>query len=157
MVWRAFIVISACSLLLFGSFVVIFICQQEAIAIKLKYPMVVCQEFYDSYGKALDSVAYQEFMNYYHNNKEDPTPMSGALKCFCEKQAAEDGAMSTWGAKYDIPGREEPVELCTEWYWDSWKGLLSKLVGYFIIGINFFLRLVLIKLICMIGQHTESS
>ena len=85
MVWRAFIVVTVCSLLLFSSFIVIFICQTEAIAIKLKYPMVECQDFYSAYGKAMNSVAYQEFMNYYHSKKEEPTPMAGALKCFCEK------------------------------------------------------------------------
>jgi len=156
MVWRAFVVVSACSLLLFGSFTVIFICQQEAIAIKLKYPLVECNDFYTTYGNSLTSIAYQEYMNYYHNKDDDPTPMAGALKCFCEKQAEENGSMSTWGGKYEITGKEE-VALCTEWYFDQWKGLLSQMVGYFIIGINFVLRLFLIQLICMIGQHTESS
>jgi hypothetical protein len=30
-------------------------------------------------------------------------------------------------------------------------------VGYFIIGINFVLRMILINLIMLIGQHSESS
>ena len=155
-VWRSFCVISACGVLLVCSFIVIFMCQQEAIAIKLKYPMVDCDEIITTYGKAFESVAYSEFMNYYKTDKEDPTPMAGALKCFCEREAGENGAMSTWGKKYTV--RENPPqELCTDWYWDQWKSMLSGMVGYFIIGINFVLRLVLIGLICLIGQHTEST
>lgn len=95
-------------------------------------------------------------MNYYHNDKDEPTPMSGSLKCFCQKEADENGAFSTWGKAYEVK-EKEPVQLCTDWYFDQWKALLSSMVGYFIIGINFVLRLLLIKLICLIGQHTESS
>jgi hypothetical protein len=82
--------------------------------------------------------------------------MSGSLKCFCQKEADENGAFSTWGKTYEVK-EKEPVQLCTDWYFDQWKALLSSMVGYFIIGINFVLRLILIKLICLIGQHTESS
>lgn len=84
-IWRAFLVMSACGLLLLGSFVVIFMCQQYSLQFKVKYPMVDCHEIEDTYKDSLINVAYQEYMNYYHNTKGDPMPMAGNLKCFCQK------------------------------------------------------------------------
>jgi uncharacterized protein YecT (DUF1311 family) len=87
MVLRSFKVIFYCSALLITSFIVIFMCQQYSIQFKVKYPPVDCKEVQLTYKDTLVNVAYQEFMNYYHNKKGDPVPMGGSLNCFCQKEA----------------------------------------------------------------------
>jgi len=81
-VLRTFKVLFYCSVLLVVSFVVIFMCQQYSVYFQLKYPPVDCKEVQKTFKDSLLNVAYQEFMNYYHN-KHEPQPLTGNLSCFC--------------------------------------------------------------------------
>jgi hypothetical protein len=48
--------------------------------------------------------------------------------------------------------------ICNNYVWDQWKSLaLSNSVSYMIVGINYVLRLFIIKLIIYIGKDTESE
>jgi hypothetical protein len=69
--------------------------------------MVDCNEMRSTYKDSLITVAYQEFMGYYHNDKNDgePEPMSGSLKCFCQAEADDGGAYSVLGKTYSVKGK----------------------------------------------------
>lgn len=69
------------------SFGLIFLCKSYSLQIKNKYPVVECPVIKDTYGDRLDNFAlreYKEFYDYEAAGYSNPTPLAGALQCFCD-------------------------------------------------------------------------
>lgn len=137
------------------SFGLIFWCKSYSLQVKKKYPVVECDKIKLSYGDNLDNFAlreYREFYDYESKGYNNPTPLSGALQCYCDSQANGVKALEMMNVKID------DTKVCETYVMDYYKSLATNsAVQYMIIAINYILRLFIIKLIVYIGYDTESE
>ncbi|CDW85661.1 UNKNOWN [Stylonychia lemnae] len=154
---RGTIVFTIITFLIIISFSLIFFSKSFSIRIFNKYPAVECDVIQKSYTvnkvDMLPQYAQREFDGFYNSGEgKEPTPLSGALQCHCE-QIKKNGTISL--LSYASPNGSK---ICRQYYIDYWLSFISSsAVQYMIIGINFVLRLVIIKLIIFIGKDTESE
>lgn len=84
---RSLIVIGIVFLLLCASFVVVFICSQEANKPLLKYPAQNCTEVFETEGKFMLERSFAEWDRNFDDSGDDEVDdaiYSGILKCFCD-------------------------------------------------------------------------
>ena len=82
------------------------------------------------------------------------------LKCFCKDQALiVGGGTGLTSLEVNDPyGVNAPVQVCNEFVYDGYNLLFfNSAIQYMIVGINFVLRLFIIKLIMYLGKDTESE
>lgn len=116
-----------------------------------------CEDIHDLYkDEALTHLATNEWRDYYVEGGEAAgRQISGILDCFCNQQFGKyysDVYSKTWK---DEHGREEPI--CEVWLEDfvTVKGATNMISGL-IVGINFFFKTVLIKLVNWIRLPTQT-
>jgi hypothetical protein len=143
--------------LISASFTVILLCKQYSIKVSSKYPTVDCGPLKDSYGDNYEYWAKEEWKAYY-------TPMmggkkrefTGVLPCFCKDQQAIVGItkIRTWESE----AGGDKIAICKENFDDFVNAFAwSNAVKYLIIGINYFLRLVLVKIVYYMGKQSQSE
>lgn len=141
------------------SFVLIFVCKVKAIEVSNMYPTVDCTDILKTYGNytSQQQYAYREYVAYYHPPYGSAQPFSGILQCHCEDTKDNNG---TALLEYEVTDKTgaNPYRICNKYVWDQWMSLVySNSVSYMIVGINYVLRLFIIKLIIYIGKDTESE
>ncbi|CDW86701.1 UNKNOWN [Stylonychia lemnae] len=154
-VWRSAVVLLAISFLVLISFTLIFICKSYSNVAKTKYPDIDCPTINITYGQNLAEYAYKEYDNYYNFAEKgfiEPTPLSGALQCYCDTYGLGISGYKMMDFKYNN------VKICKQYYMDGYLSFAAtNAAQYMIIAINFILRLFIIKLIVFIGRDTESA
>jgi hypothetical protein len=78
------------------------------------------------------------------------------MQCHClDAQENHEASLMT----YTVTGLDgQAYQICNQYVWDQYISLAySNAVSYMIIGINYVLRLFIIKLIVYIGKDTESE
>lgn len=160
---RTLIVCGYVSLVLSVSFVVIFLCSQEANKPLLKYPPQNCTEMAESQGQSFKINAFAEWdRNFDENGDEidDPVYM-GILKCYCDNNIKNTQGFTknslVDGVREDTEQQAmEPI--CAKYARDTFN---AKIIGYsmsfIIVSINYCLRLIVIKWVKWIGHDTHSS
>jgi len=153
--FNVFIIIAGLILISFG---MIFACKSFSIRLNNKYPNIQCDLVKKTYSAETDLNLYhsyiqKEYDGYYKQPKgKEPYPLTGPLQCYC-------GELKTAGvdvATVKLPGSDDLV--CKQFNNDMWYSfVLSTMVQYMIIAINYVLRVFIIKLITYIGMDTESE
>lgn len=157
---RGIIVFGVIFLLLAASFIAIFICKTLALQGAAKYPNVDCNDIKTVYGKEnMAKYSYNEWQRYYNFPEgEERSPQQGVIKCFCKDQAAISGSDLSNFVVNDPYGKNPPVKVCAEFVTDGVNLLFyNSAIQYMIVGINYVLRLFIIKLIIYLGKDTESE
>jgi hypothetical protein len=106
----------------------------------------------ETYGATgnYNNYVLREWQNFFNVSGQEPSPLNGVLKCFCDEQKTLGASLST------LTLGEIPV--CKQYNTDlGYAFIANNIVKYMIIAINFVLRLFIIKLIIYIGMDTESE
>jgi len=123
-----------------------------------KYPQVNCEIVWEAHYQEgakgytlLEKFANKEWQDYYNvTTGQEKTPFAGPLQCYCEQSRLD------WSPFHEKYLQGDP--LCKEYNMDYWISLAaSNGVSYFIVGTNYFLRVLIIYLIIYIGKDTESE
>eukprot|EP00347_Sterkiella_histriomuscorum_P023421 403334704 len=145
--------------LLLISFSIILSLKKIAVNSKAKYQYSNCKDISDIYNKVLlEDYAVQEWYDYYQPTGKllPKTQISSVLDCFCKEQKKKYGFNVPNQLFNDLNGKSAYV--CNEWFQDIY---LNKAIGSSISVsinvINSILKLILIKLISMIGEDTRSA
>lgn len=105
----AFIVIA---ILLFGSFIVVYIVANFSSKIANTYPQVDCDAIQTDYGTSLEAYAYYDWQYIQdHPGKKS----SGTLQCFCQLPACKDDK-STCRDTYFGPSTTQEAQICDTYY-----------------------------------------
>ena len=87
--------------------------------------------------------------------------MVGALKCKCKQDEATYGKLTVYSKQYnytDAAGENKTAPLCQQFEEDMGKELvMNNSIKYLIIIINTVIRMIVIKIIQLVGVDTESS
>lgn len=141
------------------SFTIILSLKKIAVNSLSKYSYANCKDIHNIYNEELlQDYAVQEWYDYY----EPPAGITkknqigGVLDCFCKDQKSKYGLKVANQLFKDLNGKSAYV--CYEWLEDIY---LNKAIGSSISAsinvINTILKLILIKLISMIGEDTRSA
>lgn len=138
-------------------FTVIFFSKQYSIKVTSKYPTVACEPLKETYNQSYEFWAIEEWKGYYEaDSAAEKRAFTGVLPCYCQDKYAELGAFNT--LKYEVKDGETVIQPCKEFVEDIVKSLgWSNAVKYMIIGINYALRIILIKLCIYMAKTTESE
>jgi len=134
---------------LFISFIIIFAISKYAARIAAVFPAKNCADIQDNYGDSLEQYAIKDY-NYIVANDGKGVQSSGTLPCFCKQQMKtnENFMSDTFGTDAAICGVY--FGMAGEVY--LWTTALS----YFLIGLNYVLREVCIRLVNWVGYPTET-
>lgn len=139
------------ALLLFGSFILVFITAQYSSKIANTYPQVDCTKIENEYGTLLKDYAVEDY-NYIQKNAGKKS--SGTLQCWCEKVCVPDNKECN---KQDY-GQADGDLICSEYNSSVFLNyLLTTSLTYVLTIVNFILRTVCIMLIDWIGYGTETE
>jgi len=87
--------------------------------------------------------------------------MVGALKCFCKSEIDEHDQLNVYNKDYNYTtaaGTNKSAKICKQYIVDMGKLLvMNNSIKYLIIIINTIIRMVVIKIITLVGIDTESS
>mmetsp|Transcript_8384 Transcript_8384/g.14010 ORF Transcript_8384/g.14010 Transcript_8384/m.14010 type:complete len:683 (+) Transcript_8384:250-2298(+) len=152
-------------LMLIVSFITIIYFKRAEIAFKEKFRASNCQAIFDIYGNStVETYAGYEYLDLkYEGGKQ---PLNGAMQCFCERErkVAKDfdwfinkGYQQKYKiVNFDEKEVEEPIcEYYTEQYLTG--KAMANVLKYIIIIFNYVIRVVVIKLINLVGCSTEST
>ena len=155
---KSFIVSIIIGVLLGISFVVIYICQKNSLALKNKYPKLNCREFAENYVGKRELFQKEAINEYLHNLNAVEFHFTGPLQCFCQQERVNKMPSTT---NYKLLGMRGNViydgPICQQYFSDI---LMSKLMGqsiaFIIIAVNIILKIVIIQLVIWIGEDTTS-
>lgn len=147
------------------SFGLIIYFKQTAIHYGDKYPNVQCKDLTEQFSKAnIDKYAGLEYQDQIETN--GTAPMVGALKCHCEAEIKEFGQLTVYNKNYTYhyvdpttnKNTTVSAKICHNYILDIGKLLvMNNSIKYIIIIINTVIRMVVIKIITLVGCDTESS
>lgn len=114
------------------------------------FPTVDCPTLRTNYGDQLENFAVADY-DFIQAHKGMQS--SGCLQCFCQQQWKDDPD----GYKTNTYGQKDGAKICGEYeiivlevmFW-------TNALSYFIVGINYVLRVVCIMLVDWIGYRTET-
>mmetsp|Transcript_33793 Transcript_33793/g.44587 ORF Transcript_33793/g.44587 Transcript_33793/m.44587 type:complete len:597 (-) Transcript_33793:841-2631(-) len=143
----AFIVIG---LILFISFLIIFKISSYSAKVASVFPLVDCEQV----GKLYPGDLYKTYAidDYDYITEKEGRQASGVLQCFCQKEAKANPDT------YETNKYGSDVEICGE-YMDlvGKVTLLTSMLSYLLIGLNYVLRTVCIMMVDWIGYPTETE
>lgn len=163
---RSFIAFFLIFVLLMISFLMIYQSKLASIEFNDKYPAVNCASIKQTFQRGqndLQTYAIREHKNFYNSGSaadDMKASLQGPLKCFCEENMNKlDFGYST---KSKVFSQQAAMNynfpICNEFVQDNLRNLFfSRSVQFMIIGINYVLRLFIIKLIIFIGKDTETE
>ena len=81
------------------------------------------------------------------------------MQCFCLHQKTEDVEADKLYHLYDSDNNiifEQPI--CKEFFKDKlWSMILGQSISFIIIGVNVILKIIIIELVCWVGEDTQSQ
>ena len=148
---RQLIATAIIAVLLMVSFVIIFLISTYSAKIQSVFPPVECEGIKKAYTGDL----FKEYAvdDYEYISTRDDVQSSGTLQCFCQQEKIDnpDSYMTdTYGSADNVAICGKYEDLVTSVYY--WTTALS----YLLIGINYILRTVCIKLVDWVGFDTET-
>lgn len=159
---RTSIVVIIVTVLLSGSFVIIFQCSLASTKPLLKYPSINCQDVIESQGRFFGEHAFAEWdRNFDEDGSElEHVVYMGVLKCFCDIEMKKPGfsKSDTYEGKRFNETESDDWPICYTYISDTFY---AKILGYsmsvIIVSINYILRTIMIGLIKWIGEDTHSK
>ena len=149
--FRQLFAFTVIGILLFGSLIIIYIISAKSADMASVFPAVNCDGISEAYGDKLQTYAVTDF-DYIEANPGHPS--SGTLQCFCQQEFKDNKDTYLENSYGQVDG--EPIcanynSLVTTVF------LMTTVLSYLLIGINYVLRTVCIMLVDWIGFSTETE